>query len=257
MQYIDGQWYMKGLEWEDEACIHTSDELLKVIDSIGFLPLFSNEVTGFSVEEMTATQSWWSADAAVDPWEWRGVLAKTGKVAYGKFFGNKAGFISKKWFPYFANYRRAGYDFDSRYEDGKANYREKMLMDLFIPKATDMWAVKKKDLESQGCASSLYTFEMKEKGGFGKGGEKNFEGILTKLQMQTYLVVKEFRPRMNKKGEEYGWSVAVMTPPEYLWSYKSVTGQYKSDPADSYAKILMQMQKFYDADDKMIAKVLK
>ena len=43
---------------------------------------------------------------------------------------------------------------------------------------------------------------MKEKGGFGKGGEKNFEGTLTKLQMQTYLIVKDFRPRLNKRGEE-------------------------------------------------------
>lgn len=68
-------------------------------------------------------------------WEWRAVLARTGKVAYGKFYKNKAGFVSKKCFPEFANYRRKGYNFDAAYEDGK-------------------------------------------------GGEKNFEGTIAKLQMR-------------------------------------------------------------------------
>ena len=102
-------------------------------------------------------------------------------------------------------------------------------MDLFVPSGTDMWNVKVSDLDKQGCYSELYTFEMKEKGGFGKGGQKNFEGILTKLQMQTYLVTSDFKPRLNKKGIEYGWPVALMTPPEYIWGYKHVTSRYKDE----------------------------
>ena len=120
MEVIDGIWYMQGVDGDDPSCVHSADELLKVIEKVGFLPLFSNEVDGFSVENMTEAECWWCGDAEIDPWEWRGVLARTGKVAYGKFFRNKAGFVSKKWFPEFANYRRDGYDFDSRYEDGKA-----------------------------------------------------------------------------------------------------------------------------------------
>ena len=157
MYVLDGQWYMQGLDADDEGCIRSSGELLSVIESVGFLPLFSNNVTGFSVEEMTAVSDWWCGDEAVDPWEWRAVLARTGKVAYGKFYGGRAGFISKKWFPYFANYRRDGYDFDARYEDGKAGYREKLLMDLFVPSGVDMWNVKTSSLEGMGLASSLYT----------------------------------------------------------------------------------------------------
>ena len=40
--------------------------------------------------------------------------------------------------------------------------------------------------------------DMKERAGFGKGGEKNFNGILTELQMQSYLIVKEFHHVMEK-----------------------------------------------------------
>ena len=256
MYVLDGQWYMEGIDWDDEGCIHSSDELLSVIESVGFLPLFSSGIPGFSVEEMTDTSCWWNGDVSVDPWEWRAVLARTGKVAYGKFYGGRAGFISKKWFPYFANYRRDGYDFDALYEDGKAGYREKLLMDLFVPSGVDMWNVKTSFLEGMGLASSLYTNEMKEKGGFGKGGEKNFEGTLTKLQMQTYLIVKDFRPRLNKRGEEYGWAVAIMTPPEYLWGYKHVTSRYKEKPSESFSKIAAQIGKHFECDEKSLRKVL-
>ena len=256
MYVLDGQWYMQGLDADDEGCIRSSGELLSVIESVGFLPLFSNNVTGFSVEEMTAVSDWWCGDEAVDPWEWRAVLARTGKVAYGKFYGGRAGFISKKWFPYFANYRRDGYDFDARYEDGKAGYREKLLMDLFVPAGVDMWDVNPSSLEGLGLASSLYTNEMKEKGGFGKGGEKNFEGTLTKLQMQTYLIVKDFRPRLNKHGEEYGWAVAIMTPPEYQWGYKFVTSRYKETPSESFKKIASQVGKHFECDEKSLRRVM-
>ena len=129
-------------------------------------------------------------------------------------------------------------------------------MDLFMPEGMDMWEVKISDLEKAGCASSLYTHEMKDKAGFGKGGEKNFEGVLSKLQMQTYLIVKDFKPRLNKKGEEYGWSVAIMTPPEYLWGYKFVTGRYKESPEESFAKIAKQISRHFECDEKSLSKIL-
>ena len=58
-------------------------------------------------------------------------MARSGKVAYGKFFGKKACFVSKVWFPHFANWRRDGYDFDSRWEDELAPMRQKRIMDCF------------------------------------------------------------------------------------------------------------------------------
>ena len=63
--------------------------------------------------------------------------ARSGKVAYGKFFNKKAGFISLEWFPWFANFRRDGYDFDARWEDGLAGYRNKKIMDIFGERNTD------------------------------------------------------------------------------------------------------------------------
>lgn len=70
-------------------------------------------------------QCWWTGDPQQDPWIWRELIARSGQVAYGKFFNNKAGFISRKWFPVFANYRRDGYDFDALYDDELASKRRK------------------------------------------------------------------------------------------------------------------------------------
>ena len=248
MEVIDGIWYMQGVDWDDPSCVHSADELLDVIERVGFLPLFSNEVDGFSVENMTDADCWWNGDVKTDPWEWRAVLARTGKVAYGKFFRNKAGFVSKKWFPEFANYRRDGYDFDARYEDGKAGYKEKLIMDVLWPEGCEIWESSSK--------SEIYSNKLKEKAGFGKGGEKGFEGTLAKLQMGSYLTVKDFRPRLNKKGEEYGWAVAVYTLPEYLWGYEFVTGRYKESPDASHKKIVNQIKKHFKSDEKSIRKVV-
>ena len=248
MEVIDGIWYMQGVDWDDPSCVHSADELLDVIERVGFLPLFSNEVDGFSVENMTDADYWWNGDVKTDPWEWRAVLARTGKVAYGKFFRNKAGFVSKKWFPEFANYRRDGYDFDARYEDGKAGYKEKLIMDVLWPEGCEIWESSSK--------SEIFSNDLKEKAGFGKGGEKGFEGTLAKLQMGSYLTVKDFRPRLNKKGEEYGWAVAVYTLPEYLWGYEFVTGRYKESPDASRKKIVNQIKKHFKSDEKSIRKVV-
>ena len=95
MAIENGGWIMRGLSWTDPSRIKSWQELAAWVDEVGFLPLFQNEAAGFSVEEHTASLSWWTGDERHDPWEWRRLIARSGRVAYGKFFGKKAGFISK------------------------------------------------------------------------------------------------------------------------------------------------------------------
>lgn len=240
MTVEDGIWVMYGVDEADPCCIHTVEELITYIDKVGFLPLFRNEIPGFSVEERTVAEYWWSGDLEHDPWEWREVIAKSGKAAYGKFFDKKAGFISKKWFPYFANHRRDGYDFDALWDDEKASRRQKKIMDLFEDETKE-----------------LYSFEVKRQAGFGKGGEKNFEGTITNLQMQMYLCMRDFRQRKNKAGEKYGWSVAVYARPENLWGYSHVTSAYNESPKESGEKIAQHIMAEYPIATKVqIRKVI-
>ena len=112
METVNGVWYMKGCAPTDPGCLRSANALERLIQEVGFLPLFSNEIPGFSVEEHTAAEAWWTGDPETDPWEWRIQLASRPGLAYGKFFDRKAGYLSADWFPDFANYRRSGYDFD-------------------------------------------------------------------------------------------------------------------------------------------------
>ncbi len=237
MAYENGEWIMHGRAEDDPERVKSVEELIAYVETVGFLPLFKNEIAGFSVEEQVGRTCWWTGDTERDPWEWRAVIARSQRLAYGKFFGKKAGFISLTWLPYFVNLRRDGYDFDSLFEEGIARQREKRLMDLFTQQ------------------SELFSFEMKEQAGFGKGGEKNFSGILTDLQMQTYLVVKDFRQRVSKKGKPYGMSVAVYTPPEMLWGYETVTAAYGESPEASGKRIRARVQELYPAaEEKTVRK---
>lgn len=260
MESKDGTWIMYGVSEDDPECLHTVDELIEYIEEVGFLLLFRNEIPGFSVEERTTEKYWWSEDPQRDPWVWREIIARRGDIAYGKFFHNKAGFISKKWFPYFANYRRAGYDFDARWDDELASFRQKKIMDLFMDDRIDEesdaeFAAEKMDSMYD---TELFSFDIKKLAGFGKDGEKGFESTMTQLQMQTYLCACDFRKRVNKKGTEYGWNVAVYSMPEKLWGYDYVTSAYGESPDESWERIVKHMDDIYPiATEKQIKKVLK
>ena len=223
-------WIMRGPSWDDPSCIRTMDEAAAYINRTGFLPLFRNAVPGFSLEEHTAPEVWWCEDPERDPWIWRERIARSGTVAYGKFFDQKAGFISAEWLPYFANVRRDGYDFDALWDDAKASRKQKRIMDLFAEEAGDR---------------SYFSFELKQRAGFGKGGESGFEGVITGLQMQTYLCIRDFRRRRNRLGEEYGWSIAVYSTPEQLWGYDHVTSAYREPPAQSALRIAERIAALY------------
>ena len=83
-----GAWIMKGLAWDDPWRIRSWRELINWINEVGFLPLFANEVPGFSAEEHVSPLFWWTGDPEQDPWAWRELIAADHQVAYGKFFDN-------------------------------------------------------------------------------------------------------------------------------------------------------------------------
>jgi len=238
---------MSGLAWDDPYRIRSPRELIDWINEIGFLPLFENEIPGFSVREHTADFCWWTGDPEQDPWEWRESIARSEEVAYGKFFDDKSGFVSKEWFPILANYRRDGYDFDARWEDGLANIRLKRIMDLY-PQEPDAVAP---ITEYTGLA-------LKQLAGFGKDGYKNFSGVMTELQMQTYLVIRDFRRKRNKRGSEYGMPVSIYVRPEDLFGYDFIAAGYRKDPADAGKRIYAQVRKCYpEATDRQLKMLLR
>ena len=146
-------------------------------------------------------------------------------IAYGKFFNRNSGYISKDWFPIFANYRRNGYDYDALYDDGLASHKSKKIMDAF-------------DLDEESMSKSLISSELRELAG-------KDETILTQLQMQTYLIISDFRQRKNKSGQEYGWHLSVYETPETKWGRDFIASGYSADPMESWKTITAHMKKLY------------
>jgi hypothetical protein len=214
-------------------------ELSDLIEKVGFIPLFKSPVEGFSVEELTRHMDWWGEDREKDPWEWRKVIASEG-AAYGKVFNKKAGFISRSWFPVFASFRRGGMDFEERYDNGLCSQAEKSIMELL----------------SDG--SVIPSFELKKAAGFFKGGEKNFEGIITSLQMQTFILIRGFECKKNAFGHEYGWASSLYSTAEALFGEEHIGSRRDLAPVEAKALIAERIMEYFpNAAEKDIERLIK
>lgn len=219
--------------------LRSAAQLEELVNEIGFLPFFENRIPGFSVEE-NCPRDHWFVDGVDGPWEWKSQIAEKGNIAYGKFFGKKAGYISNKWIPDFCNFRRDGYDFDALYDDAKATRKSKDVVDL---------------LTENG---SMLSFEIKQALGYRKGGLKGFETVITSLQMQGYVAMRSFEHRKDKDGKEYGWGVGRYELFESLFGEEYVTSAYSTEPAESGEKMVEQLKLVLpDIDEKTIRRFIK
>ncbi len=216
----------------------TSPEAIrKTVEDLGFLPFFRNEIPGWSIEEHTPPELWFTDRPG--PWEWKGPVASSESCVYGKFCRGRAGFISWDWFPAFANYRRDGYDFDARYDDGLASHRDKLVFDL---------------LAERGALPSK---ELKRLAGYGKDGEKGFDGLITRLQMQTYVIISDFYYAMDRHGREYGWGIARYATPEARFGPNWLAEAYREDPAASRRQVYAHLQGLFpQATEKQLRRLL-
>ena len=202
--------------------IHNAMELGALVQQMGFLPFFSCAIPNFSIEVFTPSR-YWFVEGVDGPWEWRMELARRGVVAYGKLFAKKAGLVSREWYPDLANYRRNGYDFDARYEDGLASHKEKRVMDVLLREGPTL------------------SKDLKRLAGFGNGGLKGFDTVMTNLQMQTYVTVHSFEYAHDKYGRPYGWGVARYAVTEDVLGSDVTQGAYNRNPEESKARIIQHL----------------
>jgi hypothetical protein len=233
---------MKNRTYSDNFRIGSEDDLIKAIRDFGFVPFFVNPIEGFSIEEHIGPGCWYNdGDNGFWPaWEWKGPVIKKTRCAYGKFLGNKAVYISPEWFPDFANYRRDGYDFDARYDDGLASRDDKILFDLLDENAP------------------ILSKPLKAMGNYKKGGKKGFDTSVTRLQKQCYVIVSDFRYATDKFGNEYGWGIAEYSTPEKFMGEDFRKRVYEKTPEESYERLVAHFRKILpDADEKQIEKILR
>lgn len=218
--------------------IKTKRDMADAVERLGFLPFFPNSIPGFSVDDLADPAIWFNGGEG--PWEWKGPVIQATGCAYGKFFEHKAGFISREWFCDFANFRRDGYDFDARYEDGLASFRDKELFELLDGNAP------------------ILTGPLKNLGDYRKDGKKGFDTIITRLQKQCYVVISDFKYLTDKQGKEYGWGVAEYSTPERVLGSDFTDHVYDRSPEESYQRVYEHLTKLFpEVGDDQIKKFLK
>ena len=98
---------------------------------------------------------------------------------------------------------------------------------------------------------------MKKTAGFGKNGEKNFDGTINLLMWQMYLVMCDFKKKLNKRGEEYGlMKCAKYCRPESIWGYDTVCSAYEREPEESREIIYEHLYGLFPKADKRAVKKL-
>lgn len=217
---------MANTEWAASA-----EELGELVERYGFLPFFKNELPGLSVEEHTPPELWF-VDGTDGPWEWKGPVIRSTGCAYGKLFHGKAGFVSREWYPDFANYRRDGYDFDARYDDGLARYKDKEVYDILYEH------------------DRLLSKEWKSLGGFGKNGKKGFDAILTRLQMQCYVTAVDFEYQKDRYGNTYGWGIAKYATPESYYEKAFTDRVYRCSPEESKERLVQHLAALFPLEKR-------
>lgn len=217
--------------------IRTKDDLIRAVNDLGFVPFFRNSIEGFSIEEHIDPKLWFGDEEG--PWEWKGPVIRETGCAYGKFFEKKAVYISKEWFPDFANYRRDGYDFDARFDDELASYQDKRLFDLVDTNAP------------------ILSKNLKQLGNYRKGGNKGFDTVITRLQAECYVIISNFTYLTDKRGQEYGWGVAEYSTPERFMGSEFTQRVYQRTPEESYERIYDHLKKMLpNASEAKLKKVL-
>ncbi len=204
-----------------EGFIHTASALIDYINDVGFLPLLNVGVAG------------WSADEAVDEecryamrpdgswewplWEWKGEILRESGCAYGKFFGGKAAFVSRAWWPDMCNYRR------SRAPLPAEDSIERAILDT---------------LKAEG---SMVSRELRAACGMtGRGMRSRFDSCITRLQAQCRIVTEDFVYAHDSRGHRYGWGLALLTTPEALFGVEACRPD--RTPDESRERIIRQLR---------------
>lgn len=213
--------------------IDSKEALVSAVRELGIVPFFRNPLPGFSIAEHVSPDVWFSDGEGV--WEWKGPVIRETGCAYGKLFAGKAVYVSSERFTDLANYRRDGYDFDARYDDGLASAKEKEIWE---------WVVENGPADGKQIKSAL---------GYGKNGKKGFDTLMTNLQSRCYLLITDFVYETGKDGKPYGWGTALYDTPERFFGDAFRETVYLRTPEESRERLFVHLRSLLpEADEKAI-----
>ena len=191
------------------------ESMLDLIRHFGLIPFFTNPIPGFSIQEHTSREYWFTEDN-LGPWDWKIDCVQSGDVAYGKFlWGGKAAFATVEVYRELMNWRRS------------------------LPKYQPS-AEQQKVLDLMAGQGSVSVADIRKLLGIKKSAA---DSLLGRLQMQTRVITGDITRVYRGPDLQYsGWQRSSFCAPEDLFEdmdfpfpgYKPRTLKSERTPDQSY-----------------------
>lgn len=247
-----------------DIIINSAASMIKVIRAYGFIPLFKCGIKGWSIEEMTDPEYWFTSSDQLGPWDWKIEAVREGDIAYGKFLGGAAGFATTEYYRHLMNYRRSL----PRYrvvlgEDFQSTKQNEILMKALAPEAyrtiTETGGVESKDIRM--ALNKAVTPELLEsvtpscRANLSPSVKKSIsDTVISFLEMGTWSVVADFIRLYRGKNLEYnGWQRSILTTPDELFEQSVVVD---CTPEESRQFLIEHVKSFYPNEEKKIEKII-
>lgn len=213
--------------------LYCSADLEDFVTRIGFLPYFKNRIAGFSVQELVPPDILWSEDG---PWEWKGEIASNRRVAYGKFFGNRAGYISLDFYRDFINWRRFRRPLAEENRDSLGQNVAGILYEILAVNG-EMLSTELKKLSGFGSTAGRKLAPEREK----SHRDTGFDTLLSRLQMSGLVVISGFSHNIDRRGNPYGWGIARLSTPENHFGAAALQTDGRT-PHESFSRMFKHLQ---------------
>lgn len=88
------------------ANLKSPESMISAIQEIGIIPFSKNTIAGWSIQELTDPDFWFTTSDQLGPWDWKIEAVREG-IVYGKFIGRKSTFATVEFYRHLMNWRRS------------------------------------------------------------------------------------------------------------------------------------------------------
>ncbi len=212
--------------------------MLNLIEEYRLIPFFVNFIPGYSIEEHTPSEQWFTEDS-LGPWDWKIECIQNGDIAYGKYlFGGKAAFATVDVYREIINWRRSQPKYQPTPEQQKVLDYMKENGSISVPETRRLMGINKAAADA----------------------------LLAKLQMQTRVITGFIEREYRGANLKYsGWQRSVFCSPEALFEdvdfpvsgYKPPTLKSSLTPEESLEFLKETVRKVCgDVPEKILMKLL-
>ncbi|MBQ3207518.1 MAG: hypothetical protein IJB38_05885, partial [Bacteroidales bacterium] len=86
--------------------VYSPESMINAIKEIGIIPFSKNTVPGWSIQEITDPDFWFTTSDQLGPWDWKVEAVREG-IVYGKFISRKSAFATVEFYRHLMNWRRS------------------------------------------------------------------------------------------------------------------------------------------------------